>query len=63
MVRFRSPLSLHQFHVCVFLYGTWARANGCTSMLHGEGRISPATPMNKNNDLPSRGQPQEVVQT
>ena len=31
-------------------------------VLHGEGRISPETPRNQNNDQPSRGQQQEAVQ-
>ena len=35
--------------------------NGC--VLHGESRINPATLRNDNNDQPSRGEPQEVVQT
>ena len=30
-------------------------------VLHGEGRVSPATPRNQNNEKPSRGQPQGAV--
>ena len=33
-----------------------------TGALHGDGRISPATPRNQNNGQPSRGQPQEALQ-
>ena len=36
---------------------------GVLSVSHGEGRVSPATPRNQNNNRPSRGQPQEAVQT
>ena len=39
-------------------------ASGCVGrVFHGEGRISPDTPRNSNNDQPSTGQPQEAVQT
>ena len=31
-------------------------------VLHGESRVSPATPRNQNNNQPSRGQPREAVQ-
>ena len=32
-------------------------------VLHREGRVIPATNRNKNNEQPSRGQPEEAVQT
>ena len=32
------------------------------SVLHGESRVSPATPRNQNNNQPSRGQPQDLTE-
>ena len=41
----------------------WKQAIYICGWLHGEGRMSPATPRNKNTDQPSRGQLQEAVRT
>ena len=46
----------------VYRVGVWSCFVRCTQT-HGEGRISPATPRNRNNDQPRRGQPQEAAQT
>ena len=32
-------------------------------VIHGEGRVCPATPRNQNKNQPSTGQPQEAEQT
>ena len=42
---------------------TFRQGHCWSDLLHGEGRVSPATPRNQNNDPPSRGQPQEAVQS
>ena len=42
----------------------FTQASPCRrDVLHGEGRISPATPRSQTNEQPSRGQPQEAMQT
>lgn len=48
-------------HVCCWMNTCTRRCYRC--VLHGEGRISLATPKNQNNDQPIRGQLQEAVRT
>ena len=45
------------------LHGVEGAFLAIVCVLHGEGRLSPATPTKQNNDQPSRGYPQEVVKT
>ena len=54
--------------VCVDLIALiWVDLGVCrvatSSVLHRQGKISPATPRNQNNDQTSTGQQQEEVQT
>ena len=52
LVDWRGHVPASDVDVCAYFF-----------VLHGEGRISPATPRNPNNDQSSSGQPQEAVQT